>query len=161
MSISEPKKKILGYIRDGRNTLAAFTDNLGLPAPRVNQMAEELEQEGYVVHKGFIGIERFNWLLTDKGAAELDPLSEEESKLLEAGINLNQFRILSYTVQHPGALAGEICDKVKIPGGEMVSNLSYLVDNGYVTDSGLIRRRNSVTDKGAEVVKKFSGQIKV
>ena len=159
MSLSEQKKKILGYIREGRNTNAAFADILGISSPQANLFAEELEQEGYVVRKSYIGIERFNWLLTDNGVKQLDPLSENESKLIEAGINLNQLKIIAYASQHPGAIAGQICDYLKIPGGEMVTNLCHLVDNGFVVDSGIIRRKTTVTEKGQAILEKFADSV--
>ena len=162
MSLNVNEKKILGYIRDGRNTTACFTDNLGIPAPVANQIAENLEQNGYVRRVAYLGINRFNWLLTDKGVAELEPLSADESRLLtEAGINMSQYKILTYASNHPQALAGEICSNMNLDPNEMVSNLSFLVDRKLLIEGGLIRRKVSITEKGSQVLRKFSDTIKV
>ena len=162
MSLNANEKKILGYIRDGRNTTACFTDNLGIPAPVANNIAEGLEQAGYIRRVAYLGINRFNWLLTDKGVAELPPLDADESRLLtEAGINMSQYKILTYVESHPNALAGEICQNMKLDPNEMVSNLSFLVDSLLLTEGGLIRRKVSITNKGSQVVKQFADTIKV
>lgn len=161
MSLSVNEKKILGYIREGRNSNADFTDNLGISAPNANLICEGLEQEGYIVRQTINKITRFNWLLTDKGVAELEPLSAEEQQLLdEGGINMQQYKILAYTVNHANVQAGEIVRDV--PGmltQEMVSNLTYLVDNGYLVEGGTIRRKVTITDKGLATFKKFDGKI--
>ena len=121
-----------------------------------------LEQQGYVRRVAYLGINRFNWLLTDKGVAELDPLAEDEIHLLnEAGINISQYKILTYAAKHESALAGEICNNMELDPKEMVSNLSYLVDQKYLNESGLIRRKVSITDKGAAVVKQFADTVTV
>lgn len=162
MSLNDNEKRILGYIRDGRNTTACFTDNLGIPAPVANNIAEGLEQNGYIRRVAYLGINRFNWLLTDKGVAELPPLSADEARLLtEAGINLSQYKILTYVNSHPMALAGEICQNMQLDPNEMVSNLSFLVDTKLLTEGGLIRRKVAITDKGTQVVKQFADSIKV
>lgn len=162
MSLNAQQKKILDYIRQGRNSLADFTDNLSIPAPKVNLIAEDLEQKGYIVRKSLTGLERFNWLLTDKGVEELDPLPEAEMILLnEAGVNMNQFKILTYAKEHPDALAGEICANMKLNGNEMISDLCFLVDHKFLTEGGMIRRKVSLTDKGAEVLKKLSSKVKI
>lgn len=162
MSLNDNEKRILGYIRDGRNTTACFTDNLGIPAPVANNIAEGLEQAGYIRRVAYLGINRFNWLLTDKGVAELPPLDADEARLLtEAGINLSQYKILTYVSSHPNALAGEICQNMQLDPNEMVSNLSFLVDTKLLTEGGLIRRKVAITDKGTQVVKQFSGSINV
>ena len=157
MSLGVNEKKILGYIRDGRNSVACFADNLGIPAPVANEICEELEQNGYVCRVAYLGINRFSWLLTDKGVAELPELDPVESRLLtEGGINISQYKILAYSNENPQALAGEICNKMELNPNEMVSNLSFLVDSGLLNESGLIRRKVSITAAGVEMVKKFS-----
>lgn len=161
MSLSVNEKKILDYIRQGRNTLADFTDNLMIPAPKANILAEQLEQSGYIVRAGYVGAERFNWLLTDKGVDELDPLPENDFKLInEAGINMNQLKILTYTKDNPNVLAGQICDNMGLCGNEMVSDLCFLVDHSFLNEGGLIRRKFTITEKGSEIAKKYADLLK-
>lgn len=161
MSLTTDYIKILEYIRDGRNTTASFSDNLAIPAPIANRYAEELEQEGYVRRVSYYGITRFNWLLTDKGVSVLTPLSPDESRLLtEAGINMNQYKILSYVNNNPASLVDDISDKKGLDPREMVSNLSLLVDKKLLNEIGLIRRRLTITDSGRQVVEKFANEIK-
>jgi len=147
------EKKILNFIREGRNSLADFTDNLGIPAPVVNNIAEQLEQDGYIVRVRYTGIARFNWLLTDKGVAELDPLNADEICLLNCGINMNQCKILTYAKTHPKALASEICEKMNLSRKEMTSDLCYLVDHKLLIEVGIIRRKVSISEKGEGIIK--------
>jgi SSS family solute:Na+ symporter len=162
MTLNSHEKKILNFIREGRNSLADFTDNLGLPAPVVNKMAEQMEQQGYVVRASLTGISRFNWFLTDQGVAELDPLNADEIRLLsEGGINMNQYKILVYAKAHPKAKAGEICDKMRLNRNEMVSDLCYLVDRRLLKEVGIIRRKVMIASKGEETIKKFENCIRV
>lgn len=154
--------KILGFIREGRNCLADFADILMVSSPEANHIAEKLELEGYVVREAYVGIGQFNWLLTDKGAGELSPLSAEEKMLLEeTGITLNQYKILVYADAHPKSLVGQICKDAELPGNEMVPDLCFLVDHGFLLDGGLARRNVSTTEKGATVVKKFKDTVKI
>ena len=160
MSLSANEKKILGYIREGRNSNADFTDNLGISAPNANLLCEGMEQEGYITRVSLKGINRFNWYLTDKGVAELDPLAGDAALVLEeGGINLAQFKILSYAKDHPQVQAGEIVREMKLDGKEMVSDLCFLVDHAYLKEGGLIRRNVTITDKGLATVKKFEGKV--
>lgn len=162
MTLNRNEQKILNFIREGRNSLADFTDNLGMPAPIVNKIAEQMEQQNYIVRASLRGISRFNWLLTDKGVAELDPLNAEETLLLNrGGINMNQYKILLYASAHPKVQAGEICDKMKLNRNEMVSDLCYLVDRKLLKDVGIIRRKVMIESKGKETLKIFENVIKV
>lgn len=162
ITLNRNEKKILNFIREGRNSLVDFTDNLGLPAPIVNKIAEQMEQQDYIVRASLKGISRFNWLLTDKGVAELDPLNAEETLLLnQGGINMNQYKILVYARAHPKALVGEICDKMKLNRNEMVSDLCYLVDRKLLKDVGIIRRKVIIESKGQDTLKIFENVIKV
>lgn len=161
MTLGRNEKRILNFIREGRNSLADFTDNLGIPAPVANRIAEQMEQEGYIVRASYKGIARFNWLLTDKGVAELDPLSSYEIRLLnEYGINMNQYKILTYAKTHPKAMAGEICEKMNLNAREMISDLCYLVDHKLLNEVGIIRRKVTITDKGAAIITLFESSIK-
>lgn len=161
VNIGRIEKRILNYIREGRNSLADFTDNLGIPAPVANRIAEQMEQDGFIVRASSKGIARFNWLLTDKGVAELDPLTAYEIRLLnEYGINMNQYKILTYAKAHPKALAGEICEKMNLNGREMTSDLCYLVDHKLLNEVGIIRRKVIIADKGAEIIKLFENSTK-
>ena len=160
MSLSSNEKRILELIREGRNSNADFTDSIGISAPNANLLCEGMEQEGYITRKSWNGIERFNWLLTDKGAAELEPLSAEaERLLLEGGINMEQYKILAYCTKHAKVQGGELVRDIKSDAKNLVSNLCYLVDNGYLSEGGLIRRQVTITDKGLKTFKKFDGQI--
>ncbi len=156
------EKKILNFIREGRNTLVDFSDNLGITAPIANNIAEQLEQDGYIVRVEYKGINRFNWLLTDMGAAELDPLNADEIRLLnEGGINMSQYKILTYVKTHPKVIAGEICEKMKLNKNEMISDLCYLIGRKLLTESGIIRRKVTITEKGIETMELLENLIKM
>ena len=160
MSLSANEKKILDLIREGRNSNADFTDSIGISAPAANLLCEGMEQAGYVTRMSWNGIERFNWLLTDKGVAELEPLSkEEEHLLLEGGINMEQYKILAYCTKHDKVQGGELVRDIKSDAKQLVSNLCYLVDHGYLSEGGLVRRHVSITSKGTATFKNFDGQI--
>lgn len=156
MALSKNEKKVLDYIREGRNTLADFTDNLGISAPQANDMLENLEMQGYVVKEDYNGIKRFNFLLTDKGVQELSELSEEERELLtKESINLNQFKILKYTADRPNSMAADIAKDLDIPAMELISDLRYLVDKGLLNEAGTLRRKVSLSANGAELLKRY------
>ena len=156
MNLNKNEKKILSYIREGRNTLADFTDNLGISAPQANNIAENLENQDFIIKESYTGIKRYNFLLTDKGAKELTQLSEIEKELLtKESINLNQYKILKYTSVNPNAIAGVIAEKLNIPAMELISDLRYLVDKGLMKESGILRRKVSVFPKGVEIVNNY------
>jgi len=67
-----------------------------------------------------------------------------------------QFKVLTYLSKTASGLAGEICKAMDLDPQEIVSNLSTLVDQRYINESGLIRRKLSITDKGTEIMKQFS-----
>ncbi len=162
MNIGWREKNILNFIREGRNSLVDFSDNLGITAPHANNIAEQLEQDGYIVRVGYKGINRFNWLLTDKGVSELDPLNADEIRLLnEGGINMGQYKILIYVNTHPKVLAGEICEKMNLNRNEMISDLCFLIDRKLLTEGGIIRRKVTITEKGIETIKLLEKSVKV
>ncbi len=161
MSLRRHEKEILNYIREGRNALVDFTDNLGIPAPVANKIAEKLEQEGYIVRASYKGIARFNWFLTDKGVAELDPLNANEIRLLkEGGININQYKILAYVRTHPKVLVEEICEKTRLNRNEIISNFCYLVDHKLLNEVGIIRWKVIISERGEKTVKLFENLFK-
>lgn len=158
MNLTKNEKNMLRYIREGRNTLADFTDNLGISAPEANNLAEKLESQNLIVKQSYTGIQRYNFLLTDKGAEELPQLSEVETELLtKEGININQYRILRYTVNHPQVMAAIIAKELKIPAMELISDLRYLVDKGMMKESGVLRRKVSVFPEAKTIVDRYSG----
>lgn len=161
MSLKRYEIEILNYIREGRNSLADFTDNLGIPAPIANKIAEKLEQETYIVRASYIGIERFNWLLTDKGVSQLDPLSEYEMRLLKEGcINITQYKILTYVGENPKSLVNDICEKMKINRNDIIPNLCYLVDHKLLYEVGIIRWKVSITERGEKIASLFDNIFK-
>ena len=161
MNLRRSEKEILNCIREGRNALVDFTENLGVPAPAANRIAEKLEQEGYLVRASYKGIARFNWFLTDKGVAELDPLSANEIRLLkEGGININQYKILAYVRTHPKAMVEEIAKKTRLNRNEIISNFCYLVDHRLLNEVGIIRWKVMISERGEKTVKLFENLIK-
>ncbi len=149
MSLKKNEKKILDYIREGRNTLADFTDNLNISAPEANRIAEELEINGYIVREEYTGIRSFNYLLTDKGVSELTDLSEQEKDLLTTeSINMNQYKILDYVKDKHGVIAATIAEALEIPPMELISDLCFLVNKEFVKETGLLRRKITINAKG-------------
>lgn len=160
MTVKKNEKKILDFIREGRNTLADFTDNLGISAAEVNKIAEEMENNGYIVKEDYTGISSFNFLLTDKGVEELSQLSEEEKDLLTTeGINMNQFKVLTHLLGKEDIVAATVAQELEIPPMELISDLCYLVNKGLIRESGLLRRKIEILPKGSELVERRRAKI--
>ncbi|MDW7669205.1 MAG: hypothetical protein SCJ93_10305 [Bacillota bacterium] len=160
MNLNKNEKRILGYIREGRNTLADFTDNLGVSAPEANNIAEKLEKDGFIVKKSYTGQERFNFLLTDEGVEKLSDLTEDEKELLSnEGINMSQLKILKHTKENPNIIAAQIAEKIDIPAMELISDLRYLVDRGMLKEKGILRRKVEILPKGEEVITKYQDRL--
>lgn len=147
--------KILSYIREGKCNLVDFADSMSISAPAANNIAEKLEQEGYIVRKSYTGIDSFTYLLTDKGVNELPELSAEEAKYIEAGICKNQYIILAYLAGVEKVVPGQIVKEADLNGPEIVADVSHLVEKGLVADSGQIRRYISITEAGRNLLKKI------
>src|SRR6056297_2916524 len=148
MELNKNEKKILGYIREGRNTLADFTDNLGVSAPEANNIAEKLEKEGFIVKEAYSGNKRYNFLLTDEGVEQLSDLTDDEKELLSnEGINMSQLKILKHTKANPDLIAAQIAEKIDIPAMELISDLRYLVDRGMLKEKGVLRRKVEILPK--------------
>jgi DNA-binding MarR family transcriptional regulator len=158
MALNDNQIKILNLIREGKNTLADFTDCLGIGAPEANRISEDMEIKGYIVKEGYTGIKRFNFLLTDKGIEQLPQQSEKDVELLtKFSINYTQYKILEFLKDRSeGALSKEIVDNLDIKSAELISDLRYLVDRGLLYEKGILRRRIFLSPKGQELIAKHA-----
>ncbi len=158
--MKDQELKILAYIREGKCNLVDFADCLHISAPAANYILEDLEKNGYVVRRSYTGINSFSYDLTDKGVAELPALNEKEAALINAGISAEQYKMLAYLAKATEpTLTGKVVKEAGLNTAEFVSNVTHLVSAGMVADSGIIRRRISITEKGKAVVKKLADVV--
>lgn len=158
--MKDQELKILAYIREGKCNLVDFADCLRISAPAANYIMEDLEQNGYVVRRSYTGINSFTYDLTDKGVAELPALSDKDAALVKEGISAEQCKMLAYLAKATEpTLTGKVVKEAGLSTAEFVSNVTHLVDAGLVADSGIIRRRISITEKGKALVKKLANVV--
>lgn len=134
--------------------MADFIDAIQRDGQVVNAYVESLEEKGLIARKGRTGFRFYAFDLTPRGKETLwCQLSDEEKGLLAFGLNQLGVKIPHVLASKP-MLTDEIAQAIGESSVRLTAAISGLSGNGYVTDSGVFRRRLRITPKGAEIIEK-------
>lgn len=151
VSLSDFDKQVLSMTRYGAITMAEITDYLDCDSRVSKESVEKLDRGGYVVRESLYGSKFYNLFISEKGEALLPPLSKEEELLRDAALSYEQFQMLaSAAVSHEQMLKHASANGFNSLRSTAI--ISLLDHRGYVKQTGLMKRRVKLTDKGRSVV---------
>jgi len=144
-------------LREGRNRMDELADSLGLSAVDTERLIRAAEQAGDVTRDGYTGLGLYTVRLTDQGAGKLPELSEREEELARHTLAERDLRVLVAVGEKRCSMA-EVRERMDepLPPVELVPVVTHLVREGYLDESGLLRRYVELTPEGREVVSELA-----
>lgn len=155
VALQEIDKNILELLRVGHCYMSDLTDALGVDSKTSGEAIERLDRGGYIVRAGLRGSKFYTFEITEKGLAELKPLSGAEAELADMKLTPLYLDLLKAAAKSPEEQAAFLKEH-QIKSMRMSSICTHLTRQGYIREKGMYKRRLEVTEKGMEVIKKYA-----
>lgn len=141
-------------LREGRTRMDAIADSLELSAVDTERLVSAAEQHGDVTREGYRGRDLYTIQLTEQGAEKLPPLSDREAHLARYSLTRRDADVLRAVDDLGRCSAAAIRDRLDDNCSPMalIPIVTHLVRQGYLDESGLLRRYVEVTDSGLAVL---------
>jgi len=165
MNLNEEQIRILGYFREGFNTMAEIVDMTGWPAEKANSIIEFLDMNGLIKRADLAGSGFWYFNITKKGEDLLPPLTPEEQRIHDLGLGISLEDVKALKILHKST-EGNIHNKVimtelivenvseRDEQMKMVGSFMKLSRKGYIKESGFFKRAISLTDEGLRLIGK-------
>lgn len=154
-NLSKTELEILKMLRTGHCYMSDITDALGVDSKTSGEAIEHLDKGGYLMRAGMIGSKFYTFEITDKGKRELPALSEKEEKMSDDFLCPLYIDLLKAIDSAP-ELQAEFVQTNNIKSMHMSAICSHLTRRGYVTERGLFKRKLRITEKGRQILLKYS-----
>lgn len=151
---SEKEKEVIRYIHLGYHTMAEVSDLLGVDSSISNRIVEDLDQKHLIRRKKYSGPGFYTFEITTKGTAFVQ-LDAEEEQLARDSLALDDLYFLEKVALGETAFAKYINEK-EVDSLKASVILAKLIRQGYLTESGFVRRKVSITESGRSMVEKYS-----
>jgi hypothetical protein len=151
---------IRGLIREGRTRTDELADSLGLSAVDTERIVRAAEKHGDVTRRSYTGSGLYTILLADQGVEKLPPLSDREARLARHDLTERDLEVLRFVAEEGRCNAGTILDGLTDPPEpmELIPVLTHLVREGYLYESGILRRYVEVSAAGTEALEAVTGK---
>lgn len=145
--------KILAMIRSGFDTMGEITDILGVDSSISNKAIESLDQKRYIIRDSIKGSGFYKFRISENGLKVLPILSRSENNLLEMNLTDEEYGILEAISKSNEDLYRHV--KVNGYGSlEFSVFVAKLIKNGYLVESGLMKRKIKLSSSGESVLNK-------
>ncbi len=148
---------ILNAIAIGANRFSDFIDTTQLDGQLVNAYVETMERHGCIIREGFFGAKFYTFMLTELGRKKLHETIPDQQEILEQGMDNRGLQALQAASKQDKFVTEDIALSLGMAPLDVVPVLTGLHRQGYLTDSGLFRRRLQITPKGREFLKGVVG----
>jgi len=138
-------------IHEGRNQMDELADSLGLSAVDTERLVRAAEMRGDVTRDGYSGLWMYTVRLTEQGADRLPEMTERDKRLAEYGLAERDLKVLAAIKNLDSECTMiEIREEMNQPPRpvELIPVITHLVREGYLEESGLLRRRVELTRQG-------------
>ncbi|WP_366161221.1 hypothetical protein ABXS71_20565 [Bacillus infantis] len=152
--VNELEKEVLGYIQNGYSTMAEVSDMLGVDSAVSNKIIESLDKKRLINRKKYSGPGFYTFEITKSGR-EFVKLSAVESQLASALLSIEDIEFLQQVLQGQENL-NVYLDKHQYDSLKASVVLSKLIRQDYLKESGLLRRKVSITKEGTGVLEQYS-----
>lgn len=147
--------QVLDMLRFGHESMAEITDALQVDSRYSNESIERLDRGGYLKRRSGWGADFYAFDITKKGLSILHQLSENETEMAKDGLKPLYIKVLKLSGNSPEELP-LFAKEEGLPSLVVASAISHLARKGYLRERGVWRRIIEVTDKGKEVLAKYS-----
>lgn len=152
LEFTDDDKKVLGFIRDGYNTMAEVTDLLKVDSSVSNSIIEKLDRARYIKRKGLARSSFYTFELPEKGLSAV-PVEDNLKGLAGDGMDMAKLNALNEILRAPAEILA-IPEKLSMSSLEFSTVIASMVRGGYLTEGGLWKRTLAVTEKGEIMLKK-------
>lgn len=147
-------------LREGRTRTDELADSLELSAVDTERLVRAAERLGDVTRAGYTGSDLYTIRLTDDGAAKLPEPTDREARLAEYNLadrDVDVLRAVDAAGRCTASTVRERLDEPRSPM-ELIPILTHLVREGYLEESGLLRRYVEVSADGRSVLEALEGE---
>lgn len=147
-------------LREGRTRTDELADSLELSAVDTERLVRAAERLGDVTRAGYTGSDLYTIRLTDDGAAKLPGPTDREARLAEYNLadrDVDVLRAVDAAGRCTASTVRERLDEPRSPM-ELIPILTHLVREGYLEESGLLRRYVEVSTDGRSVLEALEGE---
>lgn len=150
-------------VNEGRSRMDELADGLGLSAVDTERLVRVAEKRGDVRRAGYTGRSLYTVRLTEQGKKSLSALSGREAALAEHRLNGLDYAVLSVVAEEGRCTASTVRSRLDEPPSPtgLIPVLTHLVREGYLDESGLLRRYVTVTDAGEGVLSTLDAETDI
>lgn len=149
MSVSNEEREVLSLIYAGYNTMAEITDILGKDSTESNQLIESLDQKRLIRREAYVGPGFYTFRIGAEGAR----LVESVPVIQGARGMMNKEDLV--ILQKVGQGSESLYDYIRQHGLDSLKVsviVAKLIRQGYVSESGLWRRKMGITADGRQML---------
>ncbi len=150
--VNDMEKEILDLIRKGYDTMGEITDYLGVDSSKSNKAIEELDQKRYIARFSNKGADFYKFKITEAGKNKLPMLNESEEKLAEQNLIVHEIELLKIIENGEEGIRNYVKDK-ELSSLKFSVMVSKLIKFDYLSESGLLRRKIHLTERGRNAIK--------
>lgn len=147
--------QILEMLRYGHDSMSELTDALKVDSRFSNEAVERLDRGGYLKRRSLSGANFYSFEIMPQGLALLPQLPENDAAMAKDGLKPIYLKVLKMAAKSPDKLP-DFAKEEGLASLEVASIISHLVKKGYLLEKGLWRRILKVTDKGYNIIERYS-----
>ena len=155
VELNEFDIQVLSLIRFGHQYMSDITDGLKVDSKVSTESIEKLDRGGYIKRAGKTGSSFYTFELADRAYTILPRLSSKEEELEKNYLNSKYLNFLKAVFDSPKAVAN-IVKEQKYASLQVSSIVSHLVRRGYLIEKGLYKRQLVITERGKDIIQKYS-----
>ena len=149
--VTDFELNVLDLIRKGYDTMGEITDYFGVDSSVSNKAIESLDQKRYLVRDAKFGSGFYKFELTEAGESKLPKLNEKESRLVENKLTEEELELLEAVAKGKEAIY-DFAKEKDMASLKFSILASKLIKNDYLSESGLMKRVITITEKGSNAI---------
>lgn len=157
ISLTPEEKKVMTFIHYGYNTMAEISDMLGVDSSVSNRIIEQLDQRKLIYREKYTGPGFYTFHNSADVAVE-SFLESAKTPLDEVQLTLEDYAFLEKMAEGETALNQYVLQQ-NLDSLKASTILAKLIKQGYLKESGLWRRKVSLSDSGRAIVSKYNGNL--
>lgn len=154
--LNDHDRIILKHIQNGFKRNAQLMDITGWPGEVLNETIERLDESGYIQRDSLKGLGFWKFSLTKKGTSAIPPIEAKNHSLQQYDL-VDQDMVYLKTLENLGKV--NMTDHIyKIASDanaqkDAMASFMKLINNGFVDESGFIRRYMAISASGSQLLK--------
>lgn len=153
IDLSDEEKKVLTFIHYGYDTMAEISDMLSVDSSVSNAIVESLDKKQFIVRQKYSGPGFYTFSINENMPIK-HFLPTEGRSFMDDRLTVDDYSFLEKLEQGMNTL-NEYVKTSEIDSLHASAILAKLIKQGYMIESGLWRRKVSLSQKGKDILKKY------